>query len=263
MKDTHPSYSHTILPIIRRVREMLLPHYGKIEFRDKQSDKRFELFTRLDGDVEQFLKNEFAKTYPDISFVGEESGGARNENRFWLVDPIDGTTPFVRGLPFCTTMVALVEKGEVVFGAIYNFVEDIIYHAEKGHGTFANGEPIHVSTHPLKGACLTWQTHLDQKENLRWFLRLREKSLLWHFGPSGFEFSLIASGKLDGLVCVSPHGKDYDFAPGSLLVQEAGGVVANIGSRDYDYRNGNFIAANPLVFKELTEDPDAIFPIQS
>ena len=81
-------------------------------------------------------------------------------------------------------------------------------------------------------------------------------------GSSGFEFAMVASGKLDGRLCFDSYGKDYDFAPGSLLVEEAGGVVANIGSREYDYRNGNFIAANPLVFKQLTEGPDAIFPIE-
>lgn len=255
------TYSQTILPVIRRVREMLMPHFGNAQFEHKQSGKRFELVTRLDGEVERFLKKEFANAYPDIAFVGEESGGERSAKQFWLVDPIDGTTPFVRGLPFCTTMVALIENEEVVFSAIYDFVNDIMYSAEKGHGAFANDTNIHISEHPLKGACLVWQTHLDQEKNLRWFLRLRKESVLWHFGPSGFEFSLIASGKLDGMVCASPHGKDYDFAPGSLLVKEAGGVVANIGTRDYDYHNGNFIAANPVVFKELTEGPGAIFPI--
>lgn len=256
-------YSDAVLPIIRRARKILLPHYGKVEFQTKQSDKRFELITDLDTRVEQFLKNEIAKAYPDIAFVGEEGDRDRNAKRFWLVDPIDGTTPFIRGIPFCTTMVALIEDGQVVFSAIYDFVQDIMYHAEKGKGAFANSEPIHVSNRPLRGACLVWQTHLDQEENMRWFLRLRKKCVLWHFGPSGFEFALIASGKLDGLVCVTPHGKDYDFAPGSLLVSEAGGVVANIGRRNYDYRNGNFIVANPQVFAGLTEGRDAIFPIPS
>lgn len=258
---SHHAYSDTILPLIRRVREMLLPHFGKVEFQAKQSDKKFELITELDCKVERFLKTEFAKVYPDIAFFGEEEGGDRNAERFWLVDPIDGTTPFIRGIPFCTTMVALIEDGQVVFSAIYDFVNDTMYSAEKGKGAFKNSELIRVSSRPLRGSCLVWQTHLDQEENMRWFLRLRKECVLWHFGPSGFEFLLIASGKLDGFVCVSPHGKDYDFAPGSLLVQEAGGVVANIGEESYDYRNGNFIAANPLIFRELTEGPGAIFPI--
>lgn len=256
------SYSEKTLPIIRRVRGMLLPHFGRAEFRSKPSGKRFETVTEFDARVERFLKDEFFEAYPDIPFVGEETGGSRDAPRFWLVDPIDGTAHFIRGIPFCTTMVALIENGGVIFSAIYDFVGDIMYHAEKGRGAFANGELIRVSEHLLKGACLVWQTHLDREENLRWFLRLRKECILWRFGPSGFELALTASGKLDGFVCVSPHGKDYDFAPGSLLVSEAGGVVANIGSRSYDYRNGNFIAANPLVFNELTEGTGALFPIK-
>jgi len=130
----------------------------------------------------------------------------------------------------------------VIFSAIYDFVNDIMYHAEKEKGAFANGAPIHVSSRTLRGAYLTWETHLDKAQNLSWFLRLREEAVLWHLGASGFEYTLIASGKLEGKICVDPHGKDYDFAAGTFLVSEAGGTVANIGKKTYDYRNGNFIA---------------------
>lgn len=242
---------------------MLLPHYGRAEFSEKRSGRRFELVTELDTRVEDFLEDALARRYPDIAFVGEERGGDKDAERFWLVDPIDGTAHFVRGIPFCTVMLALIENGRAVFSAIYDFVGDIMYHAERGGGAFVNGERIRVNAHPLRGAYLVWETHLQKEENLRWFLKLKEESILWHPGPAGFELALVASGKLDGRVCVDPYGHEYDFAPGALLVQEAGGVVANIGARDYDYRNGNFIAANPLVFKELTEGPAALFPIQS
>lgn len=257
------TYSKTILPIIRRVREMLLPHYGKVSFQDKLSGRIQDAVTTLDLRVEEFLKSEFARLHPDIAFVGEETGGNRSVTRFWLVDPIDGTTHFIRGMPFCTTMVALIEDGKTVFSAIYDFIADRMYSAEKGGGAFVNGEPLRVSNRPLARAYLAWETHLDNPENMRRFLRLREQCLLFKAGCSGYEFALVASGKLDGRLCFHPHGKDYDYVPGVFLVQEAGGRVANIGMRTYDYRNLEFIAANPLVFKELTEDPNAIFPIQS
>lgn len=68
---------------------------------------------------------------------------------------------------------------------------------------------------------------------------------------------MVAAGKVDGRVTFEPYGNDYDFAPGSLLVEEAGGVVRNLGSDTYDYRNTDFIAANPIIYKELTGEGGA------
>jgi myo-inositol-1(or 4)-monophosphatase len=263
MKNTSNTHDFSeVLTIVRHVRRMLFPSYGNIEGTQKQAGKKFELVTQLDIDVERFLKRELAKAYPDIAFVGEECGGDRSAKRFWLVDPIDGTACFIRGLPFCTSQLALIENNEVLFSAIYDFVNDVMYSAVKGRGTFANGKRLRVSNRPLQGSHFVWETHLDKEANMRWFLRLRKESVLWHFGAAGFDLMLVASGKLEGRICIDAHGKDYDFAAGSLLVQEAGGIVANIGMRSYDYRNLNFIAANPVVFHELTDGPDAIFPLQ-
>ena len=79
---------------------------------------------------------------------------------------------------------------------------------------------------------------------------------------AGYEYILVAVGKLEGRVCFNPYGEDYDYAPGSLLVSEAGGKVTNIGSTKYDFNNLNFIAANKPLYKEWTEGKDALFPIE-
>ena len=259
--ETPNSYSTIVLPILRRVREMLLPHYGAVLSKKKTSVREHDFVTEHDVSVEKYLKDELARAYPDIPFVGEETGGARNMSRFWLVDPIDGTDHFIRGMPFCTAMIALIEDSAVVFSAIYDFVGDIMYRAEKGAGAFANEKPIRVNSRPLNGCRLTVDAHLDTTENVKRFLRLFKKCSIFDTGASGFAFSMIASGKLDGRLCFGGGGRDYDYAPGSLLVSEAGGIVANIGKRNYDYRDLNFIAANPRIFTSLTEGKDAIFPI--
>lgn len=258
------NYKSVIPPILREVRGILLPHYGNIEFTQKEGtpdNAAVNLLTGLDIKVEEFLQHKLVGVDSSISFVGEETGGDRTKERFWLADPIDGTSHFIRGLPFCTTMVALIEHGAVTLAAIYDFVNDILYFAEKGKGAMANGKPLQVSKRTLRQAYVAWETHVDKEENLRRFLLLRDKCILFKTVSSGFEHAMVAAGRLDARICFDPHGKDYDFAPGSLLVEEAGGVVANLGKTTYDYRNLDFIAANPTIFKELTEDPDAIFPI--
>ncbi len=261
------NYESAVAPILREVRTTVMPHYGNVKsFAQKDgeaTEAAANVLTVLDEQVEEFLRDRLLKLDPTISFVGEETGGDRTKERFWLVDPIDATAHFIRGLPFCTTMVALVEHDQVMFSAIYDFVNDKLFSAERGKGATMNGTAIHVSSRSLREAYVSYETHMGKNENLKTFQNLRSKSVLFTTACCGIEYTMIASGKLDGRVAFDPYGKDYDFAPGSLLVQEAGGIVANLGKTTYDYRNRDFIAANPIIFKELTEGPDAIFPIKT
>lgn len=254
-------YTRVVAPILREVRPMLLPHYGNVASVSYKKDFAVEAVTDLDIKVEKFVAERLHTFDASIAFVGEETGGDRTKERFWLMDPIDGTAHFVRGLPFCTTMLALIEEGEVTFSAIYDFVNDILYSAEKGKGAFMNETPIHVSTRPLNRAYLGYETHLQKEENFLKYRALWRRSVLIKMLVAGYEFAMIACGKIDGRICFDPYGKDYDFAPGTFLVKEAGGMVTNIGKITYDYRNLDFLAVNPVIYKELVEGPDALFPI--
>jgi len=249
------------LSIIRSTRTITLPFYGKADTVIQKAEGEHNLVTRLDHEVETYLKAEFEKIDPSIGFVGEEFGGNREASKFWLVDPIDGTLHYIRGLPFCSTMVALIENGQVVFSAIYDFVNDQMYYARKGRGAFREDERIQVSNRPFEKSLISFESNLAIPGNSELRAKLRKKSMHFHTVSAGYEYVLVATGKLEGRICYDAFGKDYDFAPGSLLVSEAGGMVANIGSVKYDYRNTNFIAGNQILFQALTEGPDAIFPI--
>lgn len=255
------NYSTKVLPILRKTRSMLWPHFGKAKIIKQKSSSAVTIVTQLDKDIETFVIKALKKVYPDIPFVGEECGGNRTAERFWLMDPIDGTQHFVRGLPFCTVMLALIEKGEVVFSAIYDFVGNKMYHAQKGKGAYCDNKKIKVSNRPLNQSYICWEAHLDNPENISTFNRLRDETVLLKTISAGWEFAMVACGKLDGRICFAPFGNDYDYAPGALLVLEAGGMVANLGTNKYSYANTNFIAANPTVFSQLTTGQSAIFPI--
>jgi myo-inositol-1(or 4)-monophosphatase len=256
-----PSLAEDVLPLVRETRDMLMPYWGNPGETGQKSAYATDIVTKLDTDVEAFLRERLAALVPDAAFVGEEFGGDRSARKFFLCDPIDGTQLYARGMPFCTTMLALVEGGEAVFSVIYDFTADVMYHAEKGKGAYKNGQPIRVSTRDLHGSYLFYETHIDVPENQARYYRLRERTGLLKYMCAGYEYALVAEGKIEGRVNFSPWGKDYDFTPGTLLVKEAGGVVANLGARTFDYRNLDSIAANPEVFAALTEGPDAIFPI--
>lgn len=246
---------------MKATRPLLMSGWGKAEAIDQKSDSIIDTVTASDIAVENTVSSALKVSFPDIPFVGEEAGGNRDASRFWLMDPIDGTVHFVRGLPFCTSMLALIEDGKVVFGAVYDFLNDRMYFAERGEGAFCDTLPIRVSNRPLKDSYMEWEMRLDSPDSMELFNTLRRKTVLVKTISAGWEYAMIACGKIDGRVTVNGYGKDYDFAPGSLLVSEAGGMVANVGSHEYDYRNTSFLATNPVIFKELTEGPDALFPI--
>jgi len=237
-----------------------MPHWGTAKAVNHKVERHNSPVTALDMAAEAHLKQKLEAFDSSIAFVGEEQGGDRSATKFWLVDPIDGTDAFMRGLPHCTTMIALIEEGRPQFSAIYNFVQDELYYAEKGKGAYKNGERIYVSERQPPEAMVGLESDMSKEKNVQIFTQLRTTCSFFKTMTAGYEFSLVASGKIEGRICVDPFGEDYDFAPGALLVAEAGGVVANLGSSTYDYRNLNFIAANRPVYKALTEGPDAVFP---
>lgn len=241
---------------------ILKEHFGKVEISNIKSDKPVDVVTKLDTDIENFIAEKLNEYDSSIGFVGEEFGERKRSNRFWLVDPIDGTAHFVRGIPFCTTMISLVEDGEVVLTVINNFISNELYAAEKNKGAKLNRKPIHVSNRSLREAYISLETNIKQEKNLKTFLSLREKKcMMFQTINCGYEYGLIAAGKIDGRICLDPFGKDWDYAPGSLLVSEAGGIVRNIGKTNYDYRDHNFIATNKIIYGELTKGRDALFPV--
>lgn len=238
---------------------ILKKHFGKAEINNNKSRRSVDVVTKLDTDIENFIAAKLYKYDSSIGFLGEEFGERKKSNRLWLVDPIDGTAHFVRGMPFCTTMIALVENGEVVLTIINNFITKELYTAEKNKGSKLNGNPIRVSNRTLKDSYISFESNLASEKNLRTYQALNDKCILFHTINCGYEYGLIASGKIEGRICVDPFGKDWDYAPGSLLVSEAGGIVRNVGKATYDYKNHNFIATNKITYEELTKDKTGLF----
>lgn len=233
------------------VRPKLLEAQGNIEHRLKGDASAV---TEMDTFVEARLKDDLGAIDRSIGFGGEEGGVDYNQKTFWLVDPIDGTEPFIRGIPIATNMVALIDNGEPVLGIIYNFTLGDYYAAIKGHGATCNGHPIHVSNRPAKRAWVTFSTDATRPGTLGFSDRLEAQvERIRRYGAGGYEYTLLATGGLEARIMFNGHGREWDFAPTTLLVQEAGGKVANIGSDTYNYRDLNHLAANPVVFDGLME----------
>lgn len=250
-----------VLPIVQSTKNTTILNYGNIEFKQKGESAASHV-TEVDIEVEEFLKSELNKVYPNVEFVGEETGGNRDAKRMWLCDPIDGTGNYIRGIGQATTMLAYIEDGEVIASVIYDFVAGDMYYAAKGEGAYLNDDKISVSDRDLKGSYIAYEVDVTKEDAAAKLDRMNREMLVVKNINAGYDFAMVASGKLDGRITYIPFGMDYDYAPGVLLVKEAGGVVANVGKTSYDYKNLSSIVANPKVYKELTEGNNPIFPIK-
>jgi len=247
--------------VVQRAGENLIKHFGNVEITNNKSHNAADVVTRLDTETEKFIEEELAKFDSSIGFCGEEFGKRNDATKFWIVDPIDGTGHFVRGIPFCTTMIGLIDGGKVIASVIYNFVTKELFEAEIGKGAYLNGKKISVSSRALKDSYVSVESRLRNDNDIRIYKEIRNKSVPIHTISCGYEYGLVATGKIDGRICFDSYGGDYDYAPVSLLVSEAGGVVKNIGKNTYDYTNHDFLAVNPEIYRELTEGDGALFPI--
>lgn len=253
------NYSY-VLELIIKAGKNLKPRFGEIKGDGYKGGNAADIVTNLDIETEEFLARSLKKHYSSIGFRGEESGLKEKADMFWLVDPIDGTGYFVRGILGCTNMIALIDSKEVIFSVIYDFINDNLYYAQKDQGAYCNNKKIHVSNLSPKEGYLYLECNIN-KNTLSKFESLKKLSMILSSGyPPGFEYAMVASGKIEGRINFEPFGCDFDYAPGTFLVKEAGGIVTNIGSDKFDYTNLNSIAANEKIYKALTEGKNPIFP---
>jgi myo-inositol-1(or 4)-monophosphatase len=239
---------NVVFGVFQEVRPTLLEDFGKVEFSIKD-DKT--VVTELDRYVEKRLREELRKFAPEIGIVGEEMNDEGDSDTYWLVDPIDGTESFIRGYPTPRNMIALIENGEPQWCLVYKFVTDELFEATKGSGSTRNGQPINTSQRSLGRAWVEVGLDLTDLKVYECFREMRPKI-------GGImvtrDFSLVASGELDGFVFgLSGLGGPWDYAPRALLLSEAGNIVTNMGSDKYDLSGKGIIAGNPNVHPELNK----------
>ena len=197
----------------------------------------------LDQETEKIIRSSLADS--DIEIMGEEFGGVKKEGKYWVVDPIDGTANYFRGLDECCVSIALMEGNKALIGVIYNFNNNQMYEAIKDHGAFLNNKKISVSDIALKSkasittgfpASETVESSINFLEDLKGWKKVRM------FGSAALSCSYVASGKCDYYAEKGIYL--WDFAAGICLVEEAGG---NINYSLIDKDRYEVIASNGLI----------------
>lgn len=205
-----------------------------------------DYLTESDAAVEHYIRQALSAAFPTDTVLGEETGGNSSEVT-WVVDPIDGTANFARGIPHYCVCVSLVMHQQVELGFIYQPESKELYVARRGGGARLNGELISVSSSTVTEACtveLGWSTRIPNKVYLRVLEQLLESGLNVRRAACGaLGLAWVADGRSDAYVEL--HMNPWDCLAGLLLVQEAGGVVNQALTQLPTIEGGPVLAASP------------------
>jgi histidinol phosphatase-like enzyme (inositol monophosphatase family) len=226
-------------------------HYFRTNLTVETKEDRTPV-TRADRECETRITEILSQRFPDIGFLGEEHGERPGRgNARWIIDPIDGTKNFIRGIPFFATLIALEEEGEITAGVMYApAINDLLY-ARQGQGAFANGKRVHVSTvEDLREAMLVHGGLKDLKVRPCWqpFLRLVDTTARQRGFGDALGHSVVICGQAD--VVLEPEIKPWDVAATKILVTEAGGRFSDFAGSPSIY-TGNAVISNGLVHDEV------------
>jgi len=230
---------------------------GDLQVRMKAEN---DFVTRADEESEAQIVAEIRRAFPGHEVLGEEGGldpSVTSPYR-WLVDPLDGTTNFVQGLPVFAVSVACQHRGRSVAAAVLDPIGGDRFDAAEGQGASWNQRPMHVSDHPgLAGAFLAtgypFRAHAALEVYLKMFRDVfREARAIRRCGAAALDLSYVASGVYDGFfeIGLSP----WDFAAAELLVREAGGRITDLDGGEGFYAAGNVVAGAPGVQMELLQN---------
>ena len=210
-----------------------------------------DFVTDADRASEQMIISELSTSYPEDGFYGEEGGVRKKSDGMWVIDPIDGTTNFIKNIPLYTISIAYMHKGEPVVGVVYAPALDEMFSAVKCGGAFLNGQAIHVSDECDPGRAVTAMSFAarvpDVSKRLMALLSaiLPEINDFRRMGSAAFDLCCTACGRVDAYF--EPSLNLYDIAAGVLIAREAGGRVS--GWQDEDCLiTGNVIAAPPQLY---------------
>jgi myo-inositol-1(or 4)-monophosphatase len=231
--------------------------FGEVEHLQVSLKGPGDFVTAADRRAEEILCAELQAARPGYGFVGEEGGRRQgtDETHTWIVDPLDGTSNFLHGIPHFAISIGLEREGIIVAGLVYNPISDELFTAERGKGAFLNNQRLRVAARKRLGdaviAC--GLPHLGRGD-----LALANRELaavqskvtgLRRFGAASLDLAWVAAGRFDAYW--ERELSPWDIAGGLILVREAGGFVTDLDAADTPWISGDVVAGNEAMHREL------------
>jgi myo-inositol-1(or 4)-monophosphatase len=242
----------------RRAGRSLKRDLGEVENLQVSMKGPANFVSLADKRAEEMLYTDLNKARPGYGFLGEEGGNREgtDKSHMWVVDPLDGTTNFLHGIPHFAVSIGLLREGVAIAGLIYNPANDELYMAEKGSGAFLNDARLRVAGRKQLNECVIacGLPHIgrgDHDLSRREMTALQPKVAgLRRFGAASLDLAFVAAGRLDGYW--ERNLQPWDIAAGLVLIKEAGGTVGDIHGGDV-LKTGNVVCGNEFVNGELTK----------
>ena len=255
-KSALPHLTTMVTDVARTAGQFILSKREKFTAGMVEVKRRNDFVSHVDKGAERIIVEQLKRLLPEATFIAEEGTESRSDARFcWVIDPLDGTTNFIHGMPFFAVSIALMDGNTPIVGVVYELNRDEMFTAWKGGGAWLNGSPVAVSqttdvASSLIGTGFPYYDYHLLDEYLALFKHLMQFSRgLRRPGSAATDLAYVACGRFDAFYeySLSP----WDVAAGILLVQEAGGQVSDF-QRGPDYLFGKeIIACNPHVMEEM------------
>ncbi|MEW6691462.1 MAG: inositol monophosphatase family protein [Pseudomonadota bacterium] len=262
----HPMLN-TAVRAARAAGTVMLRASSRLDSLNVESKQRNDFVTEIDRQAEAVILDILGKAYPQHAFLGEETGRSGNggSDFQWIIDPLDGTTNYLHGIPQYAISIALEHQGRLEQAVVYDPVKDELFTASRGGGAFLNSRRIRVTgLKSLDGALLGTGIPFRDDQPIEPFLATLRGMLgpiagIRRAGSAALDLAYVAAGRLDGYWEFAL--KPWDMAAGLLLVREAGGMITDFAGGDNSMKSGNVIAANPrLLHSMLTVVQNSVGP---
>ena len=249
---------NVMIKAARKAARGLSRDFGEVEHLQVSRKGPANFVTAADLKAEKILREELAQARPGYGFLLEEAGTIEGSDKThrWIVDPLDGTTNFLHGLPHFAISIALERNDELVAGLVYDPIKDEMFIAERGQGAFVNDRRLRVSARSeineaLLATGIPYQ-HRPGHDRLREELAAVTDKVagIRRFGSAALDLAYVAAGRYDGFWehDLSP----WDIAAGVVLVREAGGMVTNVDGSAFDLTGSSILAANEPLCQPLS-----------
>ncbi len=256
-------YSANINVMVRaaeKAARSLLRDFGEVEQLQVSKKGPADFVSAADIRAEEIIQKELSRARPDFGFLMEEKGliePKNSSNSRWIIDPLDGTTNFLHGIPHWAISIALEENNIIIAGVIYDPIKDELFWAEKGSGAFMSNKRLRVSgRRNIQDTVIAIATpNIGHEENIHSEFATQLASVIKavtatrRLGAAALDLAYVAAGRFDGFweMNLSP----WDVAAGSIIIKEAGGYITDIdGMNNYIYGK-SVVAANPNIQKDL------------
>ena len=239
---------------VRKAGKSILRDFGEIENLQIQSKSVGDFVTNADIKAEKILLETLQYYYPNATYITEESGNIKGDEEIIVIDPIDGTTNFIHGIPLIGIVVGRVINSEITDGVIFNPILNEFYWASKGKGSWCNNKRLRVSKRQDLTNCIigtgiphanrAYPNYLDEINDIS-----KSCSGLRRMGSAAIDLAYVASGKLDGFW--ERNLNIWDVSAGVIIIKEAGGMITLPDGNDWTIKSSDILASNLLIHQKM------------